>query len=163
MVSRLSHQQKAGVTCATTSGASSESEDSSLLAQGKAINVQPGFLGWFLTKPIWIAANRVKTILGMSIQGGNSVLFDRSSLQGRFYTIPTLDVQFQDGYLDVFLLKTSLKIPGWTFITFSSASLSSSRVRLRAFHALSHSGLSHFTNHFVAGPAPSFRTISPRI
>ena len=33
----------------------------------------------------------------------------------------------------------------------SSATLSASRVRLRAFHALSHCGLSHLTNHFVAG------------
>ena len=37
----------------------------------------------------------------------------------------------------------------------SAASLSSSRVRLRAFHALSLCGLSHLTTHFVAGPAPS--------
>ena len=33
----------------------------------------------------------------------------------------------------------------------SSATLSASRVRLRAFHALSHCGLSHLTNQFVAG------------
>ena len=44
-----------------------------------------------------------------------------------------------------------------------SSSAASSRVRLRAFHALSLGGLSHLTTHFVAGPAPSFRTISPRI
>ena len=43
----------------------------------------------------------------------------------------------------------------------SSAALS--RVRLRAFHALSLGGLSHLTTHFVAGPAPSFSTISPCI
>ena len=51
-------QQQAGVTCSATSGASSESEDSSLLAQGKVINVQSGFLGWFLTKTIWNAASK---------------------------------------------------------------------------------------------------------
>ena len=33
----------------------------------------------------------------------------------------------------------------------SAASLSSSRVRLHAFHALSLRGLSHLTTHFVAG------------
>ena len=88
-------QQQAGATCSTTTGASSESEDSSSLAQGKVINVQPGFLA--------NAANRVKTILGLSVQGGNRygstlvlsnknhvevtiitwVLFDKTSPQGR--------------------------------------------------------------------------------
>ena len=41
--------------------------------QGKVINVQPGFLGWFFNKnPSWNGANSVKTILGLSVQGGNS-------------------------------------------------------------------------------------------
>ena len=42
------------------------------MSQGKVINVQPGFLGWFLTKTHpGNGANSVKTILGLSGQGGN--------------------------------------------------------------------------------------------
>ena len=116
-------QQQAGVTCSTTTGASSESEDSSLLAQGKVINVQPaGFLA--------NAANRVKTILGLSVQGGNRygstlVLSNKNHVevtiifilqhgfcstkparrveQHGFYTIPTLNVQFQDGFYAIWM------------------------------------------------------------
>ena len=40
--------------------------------------------------------------------------------QDGFYTISSLDEEFQDDfYADVVLLKTSQKNPGWTFITFS--------------------------------------------
>ena len=45
-------------------------------SQGKVINVQPGFLGWFLTKNHpgmeQIGGNSGKTILGLSVQSGNS-------------------------------------------------------------------------------------------
>ena len=97
------------------------------------------------------------TIIFILQHGFCSTKLARRVEQHGFYTIPTLNVQFQDA------IWMCLKNPGWTFITFSSASLSSSRVRLRTFHALSLGGLSHLTIHFVAGPAPSFRTISLRI
>ena len=117
MVSRLSHQQQAGVTCSTTSGASSESEDSSLLAQEKVINVQPGFLGWFLTKTHLECMQQI-AILGLSVQGGNRygstlVLLNKNHVevtiilyfieQHGFYTIPTLNVQFQDGFYAIWM------------------------------------------------------------
>ena len=39
------------------------------IAQGKVINVQPGFLGWFLTKTNpGIEQIALKTILGLSVQ-----------------------------------------------------------------------------------------------
>ena len=108
------------------------------ITQGKVINVQPGFLGWFLTKthpgmeqiaykpswdwasrvgivekPSWDWASRVekdmvlpwfcrtKTRLRYNNYTHTStwVLFDETRVeQHGFYTIPTLDVQSQDGF-----------------------------------------------------------------
>ena len=102
--------------------------------------VQPGH--WFLTKT---HPNSVKTILGLNVQGGNSVksmlfypdcikqnpcrsmnivitstwfLFDRT------ISIPTLDAQSQNGFYTIcsipgwVFVKNQPKNPGWTFITF---------------------------------------------